>query len=776
MADIKFSEFQKATISKDSDEIAILQDGVNKMIPSPVLESKIINKTVSRVIEQGGASLNVINLKGVVTTYADLALITPTPELNDAYQVEADGLVYVYTESGFQADGEGIAVQPAPNGVVEEGNTQAVSGGNVYDAINGITTITPINLSTPSPEQNGIFQPTEIGIYGNFGNLELTQSELESNIVYFYYLDGIFTKQTKGVLTVDEVTAEGLNAVNGKAVFDYTNQTINTIADLRLFNGKEGQIITLLGYYEAGDKEPLNYKWTSEQGIDDGGSVINTEVGSWIAIFGAEVNLSDFGANQNKNSNHIEFIKCRDYCADYGKSMYIGSGVYNFSESINLAKENLKIKGNGSNTILQFNNSGKGLSLDAFSGADSNTLFVQGMEISDLLVSGNENTTEIIYTRGLARCEFSNIWTINGSPAVDGYGISIEGTQLCTFRFCGCSTDKYQMESIPYAGLALNTGARAGVTVGNTSNNTFLSCYFEGLQIGILGINADQNFFIGGSPESCSIYGVTLSQNCRYNTFIGVGFENKSTSFDLIDNGKYNKYINCYSSVKIKFEENSVGCSWENGYNNAIYIANGAVNIGVKNITYGYWGDNTFIDLGSNSDITNIYNHETENFIENDINNIDSIKLKPVTDIDIPNSLDSISGSVKFGIVLESTGDYPISGTVIKVDRYGDYDSSSSTGSYILYSTQTSNNDLFFRKKIASNGTPSDWSDLTEFTFKDDYASLSIHGLVKQSVNTTNISTPDATDLATALTLVNELKAKLNAKLTADRNSGQQAT
>lgn len=135
MADIKFSEFPKATTSKDSDEIAILQDGVNKMIPSPVLESKIINKTVSRVINQGGASLNVINLKGVVPTYADLALITPTPELNDAYQVEADGLVYVYTESGFQAEGDGFVVQSEPIGVVAEGNAQAVSGGEVYDFV-----------------------------------------------------------------------------------------------------------------------------------------------------------------------------------------------------------------------------------------------------------------------------------------------------------------------------------------------------------------------------------------------------------------------------------------------------------------------------------------------------------------------------------------------------------------------------------------------------------------------------------------------------------------
>ena len=135
MADIKFSEFPKATTSKDTDEIAILQDGVNKMIPSPVLESKIINKTVTRVINQGGASLNVINLQGVVPTYSDLATITPTPELNDAYQVEADGLVYVYTESGFQADGNGFVVQAEPNGVVEEDNPNAVSGGEVYNNI-----------------------------------------------------------------------------------------------------------------------------------------------------------------------------------------------------------------------------------------------------------------------------------------------------------------------------------------------------------------------------------------------------------------------------------------------------------------------------------------------------------------------------------------------------------------------------------------------------------------------------------------------------------------
>lgn len=180
MADIKFSEFPKANQSKDSDEIAILQDGVNKMIPSPVLESKIINKTVSRVIQQGGASLNVINLKGVVPTYADLATITPTPELNDAYQVEADGLVYVYTENGFQADGDGFVVQPEPNGVVEEGNVNAVSGGEVFKSLSAYPYIND-NLDPLLYTILGVNATAFPFIHGRFKSLE----DLFVNRIYF---------------------------------------------------------------------------------------------------------------------------------------------------------------------------------------------------------------------------------------------------------------------------------------------------------------------------------------------------------------------------------------------------------------------------------------------------------------------------------------------------------------------------------------------------------------------------------------------------------------
>lgn len=48
-------------------------------------------------------------------------------------------------------------------------------------------------------------------------------------------------------------------------------------------------------------------------------------------------------------------------------------------------------------------------------------------------------------------------------------------------------------------------------------------------------------------------------------------------------------------------------------------------------------------------------------------------------------------------------------------------------------------------------------------------------GVVKQSGTVANVISQNATDLPTALTLVNELKTQFNLKLVSDRGSGQQA-
>jgi len=53
-------------------------------------------------------------------------------------------------------------------------------------------------------------------------------------------------------------------------------------------------------------------------------------------------------------------------------------------------------------------------------------------------------------------------------------------------------------------------------------------------------------------------------------------------------------------------------------------------------------------------------------------------------------------------------------------------------------------------------------------------AKVDTFGVVKRSGAVADLASPNATDLATALMLINELKAQFNLKLASDRGSGQQ--
>lgn len=45
---------------------------------------------------------------GSVESYSDLSLISPTPNVGDSYVVNEDGLLYIYGDSGFPSQGDGI--------------------------------------------------------------------------------------------------------------------------------------------------------------------------------------------------------------------------------------------------------------------------------------------------------------------------------------------------------------------------------------------------------------------------------------------------------------------------------------------------------------------------------------------------------------------------------------------------------------------------------------------------------------------------------------------
>jgi len=94
-----------------------------------------------------------------------------------------------------------------------------------------------------------------------------------------------------------------------------------------------------------------------------------------------------------------------------------------------------------------------------------------------------------------------------------------------------------------------------------------------------------------------------------------------------------------------------------------------------------------------------------------------------------------------------------------------------------LYATRyympfrSSGNENIYIQKI-SNNIAGEW--LMVVTSKNE-AKVDAVGVVKQSGTVANVISQNATDLPTALTLVNELKKQLNLKLASDRGSGQQA-
>lgn len=712
-------------------------------------------------------------------------------------------------------------------GVIEEGNTQAVSGGEVYDAINGITTIMPINLSTPSPEQNGIFQPTEVGVYGNFGGLEITTEELENNIVYFYYLDGIFTKQIKEVLTVDEVTPEGLNAVNGKAVFEYTNQTINTIADLRLFNGKEGQIITLLGYYEAGDKKPLNYKWTSEQGIDDGGAVINTDSGSWEAVLENRIITNkDFGAKCNGIDNdHPYTQKMADFINNINNKCLIESNTYltdyvHFSNKSNIEVTIGKIVfksyecirfTNCKNSVLK-NGLIDGKSDTSVVGVriiDSQYFNIENLEVINI---GNSSLNEV---RGVAfqgDCSYSNIYNLKINNIVSSSvasGLSIIQT-----------TDDNILKSSKY------------ITIDNLHvKNVYPPNDADGFKI--LQLLEDNYLYLSNSTfENCSKRAIKLQGRYNYIKNVNINGEcmfagvDAQSGYTDIDNLNVNVTTLCESLVSFNFLQCTLRNSTLNG-NESLTQTN--IQRGVKL----YKGNSLVTEIGRDILIENVHISNVGipvhlyNFDKNDMNisitrvsasnfnypymTVVDVKGKSLTvnKISRVSSIGNFYGLLKFENIstfdildLDTDKDLLLTPNLLTTTTYAkkinygfihvNIPKAIQTGTtLVLWSAYsplgTVNSNLSSIIRYAVKGweiinTNFD-SDIEKYVCTgnadgttDNLGTWRVVYKMTKSNNVTDVTASNATDLDTALTLVNELKAKLNAKLQADRNSGQQAT
>lgn len=218
--------------------------------------------------------------------------------------------------------------------MVKDGNTVAP----IYDS-EGTALANPQVTDTYGRTQHQVFIDTDVIAY-----------------FYKYVGEGVWSQQD-GIDTSDvskwslQYTSENtldilLNITSDSLV------SIGTITELRNVDvdsiptvaGKK--FVTLLGYFNSGDKEPINYYWNSESTEqDDGGSVIASEnniTGRWIMVQPTEhVDSRHFGAFPSNSSNMSDqsyaITKLFNYCYTKGlRPFFNGSEDYRWFKYTNL--------------------------------------------------------------------------------------------------------------------------------------------------------------------------------------------------------------------------------------------------------------------------------------------------------------------------------------------------------------------------------------------------------------------------------------------------------
>tara|TARA_R110002073_G_scaffold46499_3_gene126870 strand:+ start:5422 stop:7113 length:1692 start_codon:yes stop_codon:yes gene_type:complete len=357
-------------------------------------------------------------------------------------------------------------------------------------------------------------------------------------------------------------------------------------------------------------------------------------------------------------------------------------GVWEYGSFTNYIGPNSAITFEEGASLL-YTGTGTALSFDAFAGGGASDPFINNFDIHNLTLVG-PNATVLVRGQGVARSHWSG--RVNGTSGASGtigwdlYSFNLSRAEL------RCS---YVDGAVPYRGITLKAGTRAGTSMGACSNNVFLNTYPEGNSIGLqLAANgADQNKFVGGAPEACSVYGMLVGTECRYNSFEGMGFENLgATSGDVTDSGTYSRYLNCYSSEKIIIQGN--GCKIDGGFFERVQIDASAVGTTVDDITVNNWatGAGGFFNNGTGTRQRKVYDADLGAYI---------YKPKPRYAVNIPASGTywkndqnvpvkvRLYGGTVTQVILRQNGDVWIEGNPVASGG-----STGSTGIYLLMPEQ----------------------------------------------------------------------------------------
>ncbi|WP_457390976.1 hypothetical protein [Roseateles sp. P5_E1] len=396
---------------------------------------------------------------------------------------------------------------------------------------------------------------------------------------------------------------------------------VDSIAALKGLSKTTYDRAFVIGYYTPGDGGGGNYWYdpSDTTSADDGGTVIvATDGGRWKLVIVGSVTLKQFGAKGNNVADDTAAIlKAKAWVAAHlpatiritpGTYRYTDIGNWNYSGFSMIGEEGAVLK------CISTAMDNTALLIWAFESGSPTAPFVQGVTIKNLVIEGNANTIYGIRLYGVARSQIENV-RVKNCKTSDGTAFLLNSCSINTFIDIACSTDRDVMTSIPLVGLSITNGYRAGIDMGQSTNNVFVNARMEGVPQGFSLLLADQNTFIGGTAESNTVRGVALSATARFNAFIGFGMENSGSVNNLLDAGYSNQLINCYSLNSLIFQ--GEGCKVSGGIHERIEIQAGAIKNCFENLATNYVGGGSggFYDSGTATEWKNIKNKQTSSYI-----------------------------------------------------------------------------------------------------------------------------------------------------------------
>ncbi|MGE9727316.1 glycosyl hydrolase family 28-related protein [Cronobacter sakazakii] len=312
--------------------------------------------------------------------------------------------------------------------------------------------------------------------------------------------------------------------------------------------------------------------------------------------------------------------------AGYPGELYFPAGTYRYADIGAITLSRFTFRGDGSmRSRLRCTNTTPGhtaLDINAWPDpVNPNQPFIDSFNIIGLHIEGNSNTLKVLRMQGCSRCKWSDV-TIWGARSTDGVGLSIEACSIN--QFDSIYVSKYrnlvgQTTNVPFYGLVITTGYRAGAFQASSTNNVFTSCGWEGVTRGCLLTYADGTLMLAGTSEANLEYDLAIQVGCRFNSFINFAMDSVAATFNAQDRGEYSYFKNCYSNKLFYIGQNSKSSEISGGYYQQITTQTGSVDAKIHDLTVGNWGatvgDGVNTDLGSGHISYSIYNKSIPDFI-----------------------------------------------------------------------------------------------------------------------------------------------------------------